>query len=163
MQTLTSLTLANELNRLAYKRGVFFMPAHESHIRRIAVSNQEVLIHGEYQKTLETQIYMGPSVTVFVMLKPVGVFGFVPIWRGVAEAWFVVDDAARTYPIAMTKYGRKAQDIAKISMGLHRIQITVRNQDNRARHWALCLGFKEECLMRQYGPDGSDYFLMARF
>lgn len=106
---------------------------------------------------------MGPSVTVFVMLKPVGVFGFVPIWNGVAESWFVVDNAARTYPIAMTKYGRKVQDIAKISMGLHRIQITVRTTDKRAYSWAKFIGFQEEAMMSKYGPDQVDYLLMTRF
>lgn len=143
-------------------RRVFFMPAHETHIRRVAVDNPEVLIHDDYQEALNAQIHMGPAVTVFVDLKPVGVFGFVPIWSGVAEAWFVNSIAARKYPIAMTKYGRKVQDIAQISMGLHRIQITVRTTDKRAERWAYAIGFQKESVLRKYGPDGTDYLMMTR-
>jgi len=63
----------------------------------------------------------------------------------------------------MTKYGIAVQDIAKISLGLHRTQITVRMTDKRAYKWALALGFRQEGVMSKYGPDCIDYILMARF
>lgn len=163
MPNLTSSQLAEKLNQRGVRRGIFFMPAVEHHVQRINISNEEVLVHEDYQATVLDQLRMGPAVTAFADLKPVAVFGFVPIWNGLAEAWLLVDNQARKYPIAMTKYGKAVQDIAKISLGLHRIQITVRIMDKRAYKWALALGFKEEAVMSKYGPDQVDYILMARF
>lgn len=105
----------------------------------------------------------GPCVTGFRLLKPVVCFGFVPIWSGVAEAWMIGSKPAREYPMTMTRTGKKAMDIAKISMGLHRLQITVRNTDKKAEKWAYAIGFQKESTMRGYGPDGSDYLMMTRF
>ena len=161
--SLTSLVLAEKLNQRPFGKGIFFLPAVPHHIERIRISNQEVLIHANYLDTAIAQLQYGVAVTGFIDRAPVAVFGFVPIWQGVAESWLLVDDIARTKPVAMTKYGLWAHDISKISMGLHRQQITVRITDKRAYKWALALGFTQEAVMRAYGPDGSDYYLMARF
>ena len=120
-------------------------------------------MHANYLESAIAQLQYGIAVTGFLNMQPAGVFGFVPIWKGVTESWLLVDDLARTKPIAFTKYGILAHDISKISQGLHRQQITVRIADKRAYKWALALGFREEAVMRKYGPDGSDYYLMARF
>ncbi len=56
----------------------------------------------------------------------------------------------------------RVMDIAAISMGLHRIQLTIRTTDKRAEKWALAIGFQQEAVMRKYGPDGVDYLLMSR-
>jgi RimJ/RimL family protein N-acetyltransferase len=53
-------------------------------------------------------------------------------------------------------------DITMISMGLHRIQLTVRTTDKRAEKWAYAIGFKQEGVMHKYGADGVDYLMMAR-
>lgn len=161
--SLTSLVLAEKLNQAKYCRNTFFMPAVPHHIERMRISNPEVLVHTNYLEMAMAQLNYGVSVTGFLNMKPAGIFGFVPIWKGVTESWLLVDDIARTRPVAFTKYGILAHDISKISQGLHRQQITVRIADRRAYKWALALGFREEALMRCYGPDRSDYYLMARF
>jgi RimJ/RimL family protein N-acetyltransferase len=53
-------------------------------------------------------------------------------------------------------------DIAMISMGLHRIQLTVRTTDKRAEKWAYAIGFKRDGVLRKYGVDGVDYLMMSR-
>jgi hypothetical protein len=139
------------------------MPFSVAHMERIEVDQEEVLAHENWLKMLEVQSHAGPCVTGFRLLKPVIAFGFVPIWQGVAEAWMVGSADARKYPITMTKTGRVVMDIAKISMGLHRLQITVRNTDKRAESWAYAIGFWQESVMKKYGPDGEDYLMMTRF
>jgi hypothetical protein len=166
MPTLTSLELAEKLNQTNKRPGVFFLPFARHHADRINVSSEEVLVVTDRSGVgdiLDAQSKMGPAVTVFLNSQPVGIFGFVSIWRGVTEAWFVTDERVRTIPMTMTRIGKKVMDIAKISMGLHRIQITVRTHDKRAERWAYAIGFERECVMRKYGPDAVDYFLMARY
>jgi len=160
----TSSILAEGLNQLGNRAGIFFMPASPAHVDRIEIDSPEVLaVTNKPQEIIKQQIDMSAAVTVFVQLKPVGVFGFVPIWDGVAEAWFVCSGKARQYPVTMTKYAMSVMDIAKKSLRLHRIQITVRNTDKRAYNWARFIGFQEEALMSKYGPDQVDYLLMTRF
>lgn len=113
-------------------------------------------------EVFDQQEQMGAAVTAFVYNEPAAIFGFVSIWKGVAEAWLVADDVMRSMPVTFTKSAKQVLDISAISMGLHRTQITVRSTDTRAYKWASAVGFNEECLMRKYGTDGVDYFLMAR-
>lgn len=166
MPILTSSALAERLNQSNRRRGVFFMPFAPHHVDRISIESEEVLVLAERDQVsdiLYAQSQMGPAVTGFIGTQPAAVFGFVSIWRGVAEAWLVADRSARAMPMTLTRMGLKVMDIAKISMGLHRVQITVRTTDKRAYDWALAIGFQQECVMRGYGPDGVDYFLMARY
>ena len=163
MQTLTSLALAEKLNYRFAKGGVWFMPFSPAHATRINTDQEEVLVHNADVSTLLTQqSQMGPAVTGFVALKPVVAFGFVSIWDGVAEAWMIADNGARERPLTMTKVGIHVMDITKISMGLHRLQITVRTTDIRALRWAGAIGFGAESVLHKYGPDGVDYLMMTR-
>lgn len=165
MPTLTSLVLAEKLNQASKRKGLFFMPYANVHADRINVQSEDVLVvagRNEISLLLDTQANMGPAVTAFLHTKPVAIFGFVSIWSGVAETWLMPDENVRTIPVTLTRIGIKVMDIAMISMGLHRIQLTVRTTDKRAEKWALAIGFRTEAVMRNYGPDGVDYLLMAR-
>ena len=141
------------------------MPFSVAHAERIVVQSEEVTVltnQHSVVEMMENQSYLGPAVTAFLDLKPIGVFGFVVIWNGVAEAWLMPDERLRTIPVTLTRIGKKVMDIAMISMGLHRIQLTVRTTDKRAERWAYAIGFQQEAVMRKYGTDGVDYFLMSR-
>jgi len=165
MPTLMSLQLAEKLNDQRRRTGLFFMPFHKHHATRIDIKSEEVLVVANREEAVEVfdqQEQMGAAVTAFVYNQPAAIFGFVSIWKGVAEAWLVADDIMRSMPVTFTKAAIQTLDISAISMGLHRTQITVRSTDTRAYKWASAVGFKEECLMRKYGTDGVDYFLMAR-
>lgn len=160
-----SLQLAEKLNDQRRRTGLFFMPFHKHHATRIDIKSEEVLVVANREEAVEVfdqQEQMGAAVTAFVYNQPAAIFGFVSIWKGVAEAWLVADDIMRSMPVTFTKAAIQTLDISAISMGLHRTQITVRSTDTRAYKWASAVGFKEECLMRKYGTDGVDYFLMAR-
>ena len=54
-------------------------------------------------------------------------------------------------------------DIAMRYLHLHRLQITVRTDDNRAMRYAKAIGFETESVMKKFGPDKVDYLLMTRF
>jgi len=165
MPTLMSLQLAEKLNDQRRRTGLFFMPFHKHHATRIDIKSEEVLVVANREEAVEVfdqQEQMGAAVTAFVYNQPAAIFGFVSIWKGVAEAWLVADDVMRSMPVTFTKAAIQTLDISAISMGLHRTQITVRSTDTRAYKWASAVGFKEECLMQKYGTDGVDYFLMAR-
>jgi hypothetical protein len=155
-----------QLNQRCRVKGAFFMPFSPIHISSISITQPEIVAASKYvdiSTAVVSQASLGPAVTAFLNARPVAVFGFVQIWPGVAEAWLIADDKARTKPIGMTKVGKTFFDIAEISYALHRVQISVRTGDTRAYHWAEVLGFSEEGVMRQYGPDRADHYIMARY
>jgi hypothetical protein len=111
---------------------------------------------------LEIQANNGFAFTCHLNGQPVASFGCTKLWDGVGEMWSIIGDHARKHPIAMTKIGIAFADICKISMDLHRLQITVKTSDKRAMSWAKAIGFISECTMKKYSPDKLDYDLMAR-
>lgn len=130
------------------------------------ISQEDIVVASEYfdvREMAEHQSRIGPAVTAFYGAKPVACFGVVPIWNGVAQAWLIASDECRAKPVYMTKMAHHLFDIAEISERLHRMQITVKTSDKRAEKWALHLGFVLEGVMRKYGPDGSDHYIMARY
>jgi hypothetical protein len=162
--TLTSSILAEKMNQHNLVKGSMFLPFAEHHARMIEPSGQDVLVFNEAAaEMMVAQAAFGPAVTWKYQGRVAAIFGFVEIWNGLSEAWLIADDTARRTPLAFTKTAIFVLDIAQISMRLHRLQITVRTTDKRAEKWARAIGFEPECVMRKYGPDQVDYFLMARF
>ncbi len=100
-------------------------------------------------------------MTILNRGKPIAVFGTVNIWAGVEEGWFLLEEEFREYRYLMTRAGKLFVRLKFQDDSLHRLQITVRCDDNRAFKWAKAIGFQQEGVMRKYGPDGSDFYIMA--
>lgn len=157
---------AEVLNRtIRSKRGVrfiSFVPSHFDYMEK----DDEGLISAARAVDIKTflalQAKYGTAVTVILHNKPVAIFGAVILWPGAAEAWSVLSPEARKHPIHMTRVAKQFMYIIKQSLGLHRIQITVRCNDLRAVRWALALGFSIEGVMLKYLTDGADAYMMGR-
>ena len=153
------------LKEMPNVKGVYYLPFNVDHTKNF----QGIIDYETKSITLEDRIrYLdiqsrsGPAVTAFVDNVPVAVFGCVILWNGVGEAWSVFSEKARRYPIAMTKGAFAFFDIVEILFSLHRLQITVKSDDERAVAWAHYLGFEPEGLMTEYSADKEDTFIMRR-
>ena len=109
-------------------------------------------------RTCETA---GPAMTI---RSPEGevicCLGIKTFWSGVGEAWAVFSTDAVKYPSAWRKV-KQIFELAFTKFGYHRIQAVISVADETAIRMDERLGFKHECIMKGYGPDGSDYCLMA--
>lgn len=114
------------------------------------------------QRMLEAQSEYGFAFTCFLYGNPVACFGTTLLWDGVGEMWSVIGNEAKSRPLSMTKVGIAFADMSEISLGLHRLQITVKTSDNSAMKWARAIGFISECTMKSYSIDKLDYDLMVR-
>jgi len=143
--------------------GIIFVPFMAEHARQLKVEQPEVLAFGpaDMGQILQYQAANGLAVSVLKNRKPIAVFGTVNIWHGVEEAWFLLEEQFRKYPYLMTRMGKLFIRLKFQDDSLHRLQITVRCDDNRAVKWAECLGFQTEGVMRKYGPDGADFYIMS--
>jgi hypothetical protein len=162
----TSTFLLHELNRKVSKvrKEVFFLPFHKSHISyfdlEAEVQISQTLLDSE--AAIEHQAKIGPAFTVYLKHQPLIIFGLIPFWSGVAELWSVIDDRARRYPKSLTIGSKTFCDIAMISMGLHRLQITIKTDLVRNFQWATRIGFKKESVLKNFGPDKTDFFMMTK-
>ena len=91
------------------------------------------------------------------------VFGVKDVWPGHVEAWFLPGEGLEDH-VRSTLVGARAilGDIIGQS-GIRRMQIFVKCNHMVALKFAKALHFEVECKLRKFGPEGADYFSMARF
>ncbi len=86
----------------------------------------------------------------------------VVLWEGVAEGWVMASQnifdvkflAARTIVDKMTEVCKKNK--------IKRLQTSVKAEFKLGIRFATWLGIEIEGLKKNYGPDGSDYYQLAR-
>jgi RimJ/RimL family protein N-acetyltransferase len=148
------------------RRGMYYLPFVPEHFNLLDFNHKEISVLSnvyEVKSLISCQAQMGVAFTAFRHNRAVAIIGVVNIWPGVGEMWSVFDEEARSIPATMLRAGKGFSDIAIRYLQLHRLQITVRTDDNRAFRYAKAIGFETESVMRKYGPDQIDYLLMARF
>ena len=118
--------------------------------------------HPDYMGMLKSYSATGPAITALHKGKPVLSFGVVPLWPGVSEAWMLRGEAVSDHGRAVAHGARLFFDQIGPICGLWRCQIGVQTSNERATRFAEYLKFKVEGLMEQFGPEGSDFFMMAR-
>ena len=118
--------------------------------------------HPGYMEMLKAYSAVGPAITALYKGKPVLSFGVVPLWPGVSEAWMLRGEAVSNHGLAVAYGARLFFDQIGPVCGLWRCQIGVQTSNERATKFAKYLKFNVEGLMEQFGPEGSDFYMMAR-
>ena len=95
--------------------------------------------------------------------EPLAVMGVMPRWQGVGSAWAYISDAARERPKSLLRIAQGLLwNVAHIEFKMWRVDTTVRANYPAGKRFALHLGFACEGLMRAYGKEREDHWLMAR-
>lgn len=142
---------------------VVIVPFIAEHLDKFETDQPDIKGHDpeSMRSHILSQAQAGIAISVIQNGKTLGIFGSSKIWNGLEEAWFLVNEVVRRYGISMTKVAKTFISEKFAEDSLNRMQITVRCDDVRAYKWAKCLGFNVDGVMRQFGPDGSDFYLMA--
>lgn len=104
----------------------------------------------------------GQAITIMSDETPIAIFGGYFIAPGVLQAWALLSDEVKKFPLAVTKEFRDAIEFFETERGVRRIQVSVRVGDETSRNWDELLGFHLEGVMRAYGSDGHPYWLLGR-
>jgi len=145
--------------------GLSWVPFHAGHVAVMNVKAQNfqaVSKAVDIGAMMEMQSRLGNAITAILHGRPVACFGSVPLWVGVEEMWCFIEERGRKYPKTLTRAAICYRDYRVIAKNLHRMQITVRCEDLRAVRWGTGIGFEIEGLMKKYGPDQADFFMMSR-
>lgn len=115
-----------------------------------------------YRKLCEVYEKYGGTYT---LLSPEGVVcieGVAPIWPGVAGAWSLTSDLIFKYPKAYYKATKQFMAAIVTDWKIHRLQATTCADDAVACNWLRHLGFKQEGVLKSYGPDRADHIMFSK-
>ena len=104
----------------------------------------------------------GLSFTLLHNNNPLCSGGIVPLWNGVAEGWVISSKRILSNKIKSSRLIKERTDLLCANNKIWRLQTAVKADFKIGLRFAEFLGFKNEGLMRGYGPDKTDYYLMAR-
>lgn len=90
-------------------------------------------------------------------------FGLVPIWNGVAEAWMVPTKSLKRRKLAASRHMYDGMNQLIEELNVRRAQAAVKVGHKEAHRLVQFVGMQEEGLMKKYGPDGSDFVRYARW
>lgn len=142
-----------------------WLPFNSGHVMTMDLKDSEYSTTSKIMpldSMLEAQAQYGHAITALLNGRPVAVFGTVKIWQGVGEMWMICEERLREHKNYFTRAAIAYRDYTVIAGNLHRLQITVRCADLRAVRWALFIGFEIDGMMKRYGPDQSDFYMMSR-
>ena len=141
------------------------LPFNRTHIDRLHLSDDDMTLFetmGNPEDYFQAMQESDAAWTVFYKQNPIVSFGFEMKWQGNAEAWMLPGKTAINNPHILTRGARRFFDRIGPKLNLRRMQIVVSSERKHAIQWARFLKFREEGLMKAYGPDGFDYFMFAR-
>ena len=113
--------------------------------------------------TLPIYLPLLKVVTVLRLLEMALPMPCFPLWYGVSEAWLIPSKHIKRKTIALHRGARLFFDHYAKKKHLKRLQFTVHSTNFQAVRWAKRCYFNEEGRLKNYGPDGKDHFMFARY
>ena len=115
-----------------------------------------------FDKVVAAYDQMGPTFVGCHKGKPIIIVGCIPLWNGVSELWMLTDTAITSFTRPFWMATKRLVEILTAELSLVRLQCTVCSLNLPAIKFIEALQFKEEGLLRAYGPDQSDFLMYAR-
>lgn len=112
---------------------------------------------------IKTFFAEGIGRTVMADEGIIGIGGITPYWHGVGEAWIIAGPLIHKYPVAFTKAVYRGMRQIAQHMKLRRVQCLVDSTFPMSYRWAKTIGFKLEGILKEYGPEGQDFYRMVWF
>lgn len=116
---------------------------------------QPVLSNPDYGRGLASA---GPAFTGIAEEGVIACMGLIPQWQDRAIAWGLISAEAGRHFVQITKAVFRTMELYPY----RRIEASVLTQFEQGHRWAKLLGFKRECTMKAYLPNGDDCDLYAR-
>jgi len=139
-----------------------FENKHADQILEQGLSSEALELKPEHRKYAYFLKEIGMSFTGLVNDKPIAAGGVFHLWDGVAEGWVLATKDIYKYPVFCAKHIKQRTEIILQANKIKRLQTSVKANCDVALRFAKWLGLKEEGLMKNYGPDGSDFIRFAR-
>ena len=113
----------------------------------------------------ENRIDFAMAGLAFTLLDnnvPICSGGIIPTWMGNAQGWVLSSKRIFRNKIKASRLIKERTDLLCANNKIWRLQTAVKADFKIGIRFAEFLGFNKEGLMVGYGPDKTDYYLMAR-
>ena len=113
----------------------------------------------------ENRIDFAMAGLAFTLLDdnvPICSGGIIPTWLGNAQGWVISSKRIFRNKIKAARLIKERTDLLCANNKIWRLQTAVKADFKIGIRFAEFLGFNKEGLMVGYGPDKTDYYLMAR-
>ena len=113
----------------------------------------------------ENRIDFAMAGLAFTLLDdnvPICSGGIVPTWLGNAQGWVISSKRIFRNKVKASRLIKERTDLLCANNKIWRLQTAVKADFKIGIRFAEFLGFNKEGLMVGYGPDKTDYYLMAR-
>ena len=113
----------------------------------------------------ENRIDFAMAGLAFTLLDnnvPVCSGGVIPTWLGNAQGWVISSKRIFRNKVKASRLIKERTDLLCANNKIWRLQTAVKADFKIGIRFAEFLGFNKEGLMVGYGPDKTDYYLMAR-
>jgi hypothetical protein len=145
---------------------VTVIPFRWYHVKQMDLRPQERALLDATPDYLErSKLYekMGPCFSAVVEGKGIACsWGFIPFWPEVYECWMITSTILDSHPIATIRKAQALVDLTASELKARRLQMTVKAGEALSLRFASALKFEREGVLTAYGPDGSDYIMLAR-
>lgn len=125
----------------------------------------QITLREESSFEKEALLDVAQQTPVYTMMTEKGILccvGIIPLWPGIAEIWSTDGELINTFPVAFHKAAKHVIDSFWNHYELKRLQATCHVSNEQSWNWLKRLGFDTEGIMRNYGPDCVDYYIMAK-
>ncbi len=156
----------NEKTAIGYptNKVVDFIPHHIHMIKMNEYDQRFYDTYPNYGQVVVENSPPGQAFTGIVNGEVVCCFGFIRLWDGVYEAWLIpTTENIRRSVVPFHRTSMRIFDYAMSKHSLKRLQITVCSENALALKWAKRCYFNNEGLLKNYGPEGADYYMLARY
>ena len=113
----------------------------------------------------ENRIDFAMAGLAFTLLDnnvPICSGGIIPTWLGNAQGWVISSKRIFRNKVKASRLIKERTDLLFANNKIWRLQTAVKADFKIGIRFAEFLGFNKEGLMVGYGPDKTDYYLMAR-
>ena len=104
----------------------------------------------------------GMAFTLLLNDTPIVSGGVIVLWHGVGEGWVMSSKRIFEYKFTAASLIKRRLDLICDNNKIWRLQTSVKAKFTTGIRFATWLGLTKEGLMRKFGPDGSDYYKMAK-
>ena len=158
--------LPSELNLIMQlnwptQRAVDWHPFHLEMIELNEFDAENKDLFMDYAKYITSFSTKGMAFTVMEE-KIFACFGIFKLWQGVYEAWLIPSADISQRKFRLHKASKLFFDHAMQKLDMRRLQVTVCSRHRLAVKWAEVCYFSHEGVLRNYGPQGDDYYIMSR-
>ena len=139
-----------------------FKQSHADEIVSYGMNHKLMEIDASFKDNRICLADWGDAYTLFLNNKPVVAGGIFILWSGVAEGWVLANKNIFEIKFLAAKEIKIRTDELCKKNKIKRLQTSVKADFIQGIRFAEWLELKTEGIMKSYGPDGSDYYRMAR-